>query len=556
MIRRIILIFLAIANICLAAFCPGNDPDGRSVWCDHSILTDYHNEFIDTGITRTYYLEITDATVAPDGHSRPAMLVNGSLPGPTIIADWGDTVVVHVTNKLTTSRNGTTIHFHGIRQHKNNQNDGVPSITQCPIPVNSSMTYTWKATQYGSTWYHSHIGLQAWDGVFGGIIINGPATGTYQEDLGMLFLTDWGHQTMQELYSTAERSGPPRLNNGLINGTNVFVVNGTTTGTRFKLSFKFGMSYRLRLVNAAIDTHFKFSIDNHVMMVIASDLVPIEPYFTTVLNIGIGQRYDVVVTADQGGFVASNFWMRAIPQTACSENDSRDNIRGIVYYGDKPGTPETTGYNYTDSCDDETKNLKPFISKDFPITPNTKNLEEVTVRKDSAGRFRWYLNSTTMLVEWGKPTLYSLINKAEKFNSQVGILELTAQDEWVYLIITSTLAVPHPIHLHGHDFHILAQGTGKYSSSTPLNMNNPARRDTAMLPPAGYLVMAWEADNPGVWLLHCHIGWHTSEGFAVQFVERRSEIGSITNSSYVKDMCTRWKAYQSAQSLVQEDSGI
>jgi FtsP/CotA-like multicopper oxidase with cupredoxin domain len=53
------------------------------------------------------------------------------------------------------------------------------------------MTYTWRATQYGTTWYHSHFSLQAWEGVLGGIIINGPATSNYDEDKGVLFLNDW-----------------------------------------------------------------------------------------------------------------------------------------------------------------------------------------------------------------------------------------------------------------------------------------------------------------------------------------------------------------------------
>lgn len=148
----------------------------------------------DTGVTREYWLELTDVTVAPDGVSRSAMAVNGSIPGPTLFADWGDTVVVHVTNSLTTSTNGTSFHFHGIRQNYTNEQDGVASITQCPTAPGESMTYTWRAVQYGSTWYHSHFALQAWQGVFGGIVINGPATADYDEDLGMLFLNDWDHQ--------------------------------------------------------------------------------------------------------------------------------------------------------------------------------------------------------------------------------------------------------------------------------------------------------------------------------------------------------------------------
>jgi len=62
--------------------------------------------------------------------------------------------------------------------------DGVASITQCPTAPGSSTTYTWKATQYGSSWYHSHFAFQAWDGVFGPIVIQGPASANYDVDAG------------------------------------------------------------------------------------------------------------------------------------------------------------------------------------------------------------------------------------------------------------------------------------------------------------------------------------------------------------------------------------
>lgn len=88
--------------------CNGNTASTRSTWCDYSIDTDYSIEPVDTGVTKEYWLELTDVTVAPDGYSRSAMAVNGTIPGPTLFADWGDTVVVHVTNSLTTSLNGTS----------------------------------------------------------------------------------------------------------------------------------------------------------------------------------------------------------------------------------------------------------------------------------------------------------------------------------------------------------------------------------------------------------------------------------------------------------------
>lgn len=98
------------------------------------------------------------------------------------------------------------------------------------------------------------------------------------------------------------------------------------------------------MVNGAIDTHFKWMIDGHSFEVIAMDLVPIVPYNTTVLSIGMGERYDVVVNMNQ---TAGNYWIRAIPQTFCSDNDNADDIKGILRY-DSTSTddPTTSAYTY------------------------------------------------------------------------------------------------------------------------------------------------------------------------------------------------------------------
>jgi len=69
--------------------CAGNTASTRSEWCDFSIASDYDSVVPDTGVTREYWLEITDGVFSPDGFSRYAMSVNNSIPGPTIFADWG-----------------------------------------------------------------------------------------------------------------------------------------------------------------------------------------------------------------------------------------------------------------------------------------------------------------------------------------------------------------------------------------------------------------------------------------------------------------------------------
>ncbi|KAF2087923.1 multicopper oxidase [Saccharata proteae CBS 121410] len=531
------------------AACSGNDASDRSVWCDYDTSTDYYNEVVDTGETVEYWFDLTNTTAAPDGVSRNVLLINGSLPGPTIEANWGDTVIVHVSNNL--QNNGTGIHWHGIRQNWTVQNDGVPSITQCPIAPGESMTYTWKATQYGTTWYHSHFALQAWEGIFGPIVIHGPATANYDEEIGPIMLNDWSHETCDALYEHAQSVGPPTLDNGLINGVNTWEDGGS----RYETIVSSGSSYLMRIVNAAIDTHFRFTIDNHTMTVIATDLVPIVPYETDILSLTMGQRYDVIVSADQ---VEDDYWIRAIPMADCSENDSTDNIRGILRYdSSSTADPTSSAYdiNSTACIDEDSSNLVPYLSQtvgsgsdtDLPVTIGT--VDNV---------FKWYISAVSMDVAWNNPTLLQVSEGVtENFTSSQAIVELTEADEWYYFVIETTQGVPHPMHLHGHDFSILASDDdASYDDSVTLNLDNPPRRDVVTLPGSGYVVIAFKSDNPGAWLMHCHIGWHTSEGLDMQFVERPDEIAALIDSTVMNNTCAAWDIYAAADDIVQDDSGV
>ena len=89
-----------------------------------------------------------------------------------------------------------------------------------------------------------------------------------------------------------------------------------------------------------------------------------------------------------------------------------------------------------------------------------------------------------------------------------------------------------------------------------LSLDNPARRDTATLPASGYLVLAFLTDNPGAWLMHCHIGWHTEEGLALQFIERQDDITALIDATTLQDTCTTWVDYQTANDIVEDDSGL
>ncbi|PPJ59303.1 hypothetical protein CBER1_04226 [Cercospora berteroae] len=489
--------------------CDGNAAEDRSVWCRYDLNTNWYDEVPDTGVTREYWLEVTNTTLAPDGVER-----------------------VNYTN----------------------QDDGVPSITQCPTAPGDSITYTWRATQYGSSWYHSHYSLQAWEGVFGGMVIHGPATANYDEEIGVMLLADWDHDTVDSLYSYAQTSGPPTLDTGLINGTNVW----GDLGSCWEMSLISGSTYLLRLVNAAIDTHWDFSIDNHTLKVIAADFVPIVPYTTDRLSIGMGQRYDILITADQGD-VASDFWLRAVPDSFCSENDNSDDIKGIIHYDSSTGTPQTSSqvYDQLGCFGESSKKLVPYLSLDASTSAGTEDDLAVSVSRNSAKLFKWSIGGTSMDVEWSNPSALQILNNDTTWASSSGVIELPEANTWSVIIIETNNAVAHPIHLHGHDFYQLAQGTGTYESAAPtLQTTNPTRRDVTMLPASGYVVIAFYTDNPGAWLCHCHIGWHTEEGFALQFIERYDEVAALYDEDKLNDTCSAWNDYVGVSGILDEGSGV
>lgn len=468
-------------------------------------------------------LELTECTVSPDGIERSALCVNGQMPGPLIEANWGDTIVAHVTNSMST--NGSSIHWHGMRQNYTNEMDGVVSITQCALAPGQSMTYTFKASNYGFSWYHSHLTLQAYEGLFGPMYVHGPTTGNYTADAGHLIIQDWSHIPVQDMYIDAEISGVRTMDSGLINGMNIWGTDGTAnqTGERYTVPTEFvqGESYLFEIVNTAIQSTYKFYIDGHKMTVIQADYVPIVPYETEVLSINIGQRYMVVVTADQP---TGDYWLRFDNQNACSTTTNADNIKGIIHYSGSAGsTPNSQAYNYTRKyesgqmigyCEDEPlANLVPAFA--INVGAETKEIQETVVVSNSnpTNLYRWYLDGTTFQANWADATLYDIYNNdtVPDYSGDLAI-EVPNLGEWVYIIIESAVPLGHPIHLHGHDFHILASGNGTYDSSVALNLANPPRRDVAFLPgdgvtgTGGFLVLAFYTDNPGVWLMHCHIG--------------------------------------------------
>src|SRR4051812_27995344 len=153
--------------------------------------------------------------------------------------------------------------------------DGANGVTECPLAPGDTKTYTFRCTQFGSTWYHSHYSNQYGDGAFGSIVINGPASSNYDIDLGPYLITDFYYDTAYQIGAITGNNlqhgqGPPAADNIIINGTNQNAAGGGSYG---KVTLTKGKKYRLRLVNTGSDNMIRVSLDNHPFTVITSGML-------------------------------------------------------------------------------------------------------------------------------------------------------------------------------------------------------------------------------------------------------------------------------------------
>ncbi|KAF2655213.1 multicopper oxidase [Lophiostoma macrostomum CBS 122681] len=539
----------------------------RQCWGNgFSAATDFDVKWPTTGQTRSYNLQITNGTCNPDGNGeKPCQLFNGQYPGPVITANWGDTIQVTVRNKM--QANGTGIHWHGIRQLNNCPNDGVPGITECPLAPADTKTYTFQATQHGTTWYHSHWSAQYGEGAFGPLVINGPASANYDFDLGAFPVNDFYYATswrvsLQAHINLQNRVGPPTPDTILVNGTN---KNANGGGSYGKVTMKQGKKYRLRLINSSVDNSIRVSLDGHQFQVISSDLIPIKPYTTNWVLLTIGQRYDVIINANQA---SGNYWFRAEAETACASNSGLPGRAIFTYDTATFADPTTSAAAKPANCNDESP-LVPWVANTVGSSQafiqqagNLQvNLAQEQLTTNGQNVVVWAVNLTAINVDWDKPTLQYVKEKNTSYPRVFNLIEIPNENTWSFWIIQETpgtpVPIPHPIHLHGHDFYVLGQGTGTFDiNNTPqtLTYQNPPRRDTALLPGGGWLALAFPADNPGAWLMHCHIAWHVGDGLAVQFLEAKDQ--SPLGGADWDATCSKWNQYALNPGYPKTDSGL
>ena len=311
-------------------------------------------EDVTDGCTEAFYV---------DGYAfRSFIGVNSRLPGPTIIVNQYQLLLVEVNNRLASEN--ISIHWHGMHQRNSNWMDGVEHVTQCGILPGGSFTYIFNATQPGTHWYHSHSGAQRTDGLFGALVVREKAEditrvkgliGEFEDEpeSHTLTLWDWQKSNSIDLFTKIhsgirhfEQSNGYEFNgntlassvkgctesvdgaevgpwpvtfwSGLINGRgwNKFVNILKTRLSIFTVSP--GLVYRFRLVGAQSLYAFRFSIDHHKLKLIATDGVFVNQYDPVdFIIIHSGEHYDFLLeakTVSQLAAVSSynnNFMIRA-----------------------------------------------------------------------------------------------------------------------------------------------------------------------------------------------------------------------------------------------------
>lgn len=278
----------------------------------------------------------------------------------------------------------------------------------------------------------------------------------------------------------------------------------------------------------------------------------------------LGQRYDVIIEANQK---VANYYFRVGtgggvcdgPNAQAAANNTMGAI--IQYQGAGDVPPSSPPLILPSGCTEE--DMAPYVETQIPAPVGVPTTLAITL-DTSVGVF-WKVNGQAMDVDWKTPTLSYVLN---------GTYTLPASDNgvvinqagWVYYLVTNDTPLPHPMHLHGHDYWVIAEGNGTFNAATvKYNLDNPPRRDTHQVAgnngtpgTGGYMVIAFQADNPGTWLMHCHIPFHISGGLGLQFVERPSEIlGTLGDMSIFTDGCRDWNAFEAGpRSIGQPDSGL
>ncbi|XP_058815633.1 uncharacterized protein LOC131679093 [Topomyia yanbarensis] len=272
--------------------------------------------------------------ITGNGMERGMVSINRKMPGPPIIVCRNDTIVVDVSNDM--EGLSSAIHWHGFHQRETPWMDGVPMVTQCPIPPGTTFRYAFKAREAGTQWYHSHSGYQKANGHIGAAVVRNPNDinrALYDFDLSehVLMISDWTLDSV-ERWVPGLQSSQMQVDSVLVNGRGRYKRIDYVPLTVFRVQP--GKRYRFRLISAGSQyCPFRLQIEKHRMMVISTDGGAVKPHVVDTLISVSGERYDFVLHANQ---TEGNYWVRVRGIAFC--NKMRIEGFAVLSYAD-PSIP-------------------------------------------------------------------------------------------------------------------------------------------------------------------------------------------------------------------------
>ncbi|XP_062181002.1 L-ascorbate oxidase-like [Phragmites australis] len=513
-----------------------------------------------------------------DCFEKLAVTINGESPGPTIRATQGDTIVVTVHNKLETENTG--IHWHGIRQIGSPWADGTVGVTQCPILPGETFTYRFVVDRPGTYFYHAHYGMQRVAGLDGMIVVSvldGVVEPfTYDKEHTVL-LMDWWHKSVYE-QAVGLASDPlvfvTEPQSLLINGRGIFncslapggACNASVPDCALPTLFTAipGKTYRLRIGSLTSLSSLNFEIEGHSMTVVEADGHYVKPIVVKSLFIYSGETYSVLVKADQDP--SRNYW--AASHVVGRERKTPSGMAIVSYVGNNPRMPPPTAPPAGPAWND----TAPRVEQSRSIVAHPDHVEHPPAKADRTllllntnnridNRVKWAINgvslkfpATPYLVSMkrGLRAAYDQRPPADTYDYKnydiasppaangtvASAVYRLALGSVVDVVLQNTKALnnkseTHPWHLHGHDFWVLGYGDGKFEperDTGKFNLRDPIMKNTVALHPLGWTAVRFVADNPGVWLFHCHIEAHVYMGMGVVFEEGIERVGRLPTS--------------------------
>ncbi|KAL6554837.1 hypothetical protein OROGR_006095 [Orobanche gracilis] len=530
---------------------------------------------------RRYKWEVKYEFKSPDCYKKLAITINSRTPGPSIIAEQGDTIVVELTNNLLTEN--VAIHWHGIRQIGTPWMDGTEGVAQCPILPGDTFIYNFVVDRAGTYLYHAHYGMQREAGLYGSIRVslpNGQSEPFVYDYDRSIILTDWYHKSTYE-QATGLSSipfvwvGEPQSiliqGRGKFNCSTTGIESGLCNATSpecvpYALTVVPGKTYRLRVGSLTALSALSFEIEGHNMTVVEADGHYVEPFVVKNLFIYSGETYSVLIEADQEP--SRNYWASA--KVVSRKNTTPNGLAIFNYYPNHPRRSPPTiapvGPNWDDVRprlvqSQSTKAHRNFVHP--PPQTSDRTIVMLNTQNRIDGKVRWSVNNvsfnlphTPYLIAYKQNLLhafnqrappdgydsknYDIFGVSKNVNATVsnGVYRLrfnTTVD--VVLQNANTMnfnnSETHPWHLHGHDFWVVGYGTGKFDSvedPKSYNLVNPIMKNTVAVHPYGWTALRFRANNPGVWAFHCHIESHFYMGMGVIFEEGVNRVGKLPES--------------------------